>query len=128
MIEYKCEEVGIEVKLIQESYTSKCSTFDDEPSCKHCKYCGKRIKRGLFQSRNGLINADVNGSLNILRLGINKNFKIENKFNPIRIKNINELNDVCYLKYSEPVDIGQVFFPDGRLYNENNLLYNSIKE
>ena len=109
MIEYKCKEVGIEVKLIQEAYTSKCSSLDYEPICKHDNYCGKRIKRGLFQSRNGLINADVNGSLNILRLGINKNFKIENKFNPIRIKNINELNDVCYLKYSEPVDIGQVF-------------------
>ena len=128
MIEYKCKEVGIEVKLIQEAYTSKCSSLDYEPICKHDNYCGKRIKRGLFQSRNGLINADVNGSLNILRLGINKNFKIENKFNPIRIKNINELNDVCYFKYSEPVDIGQVFCPDGRLYNENNLLYNSIKE
>ena len=127
MIEYKCKEVGIEVKLIQEAYTSKCSSLDYEPICKHDNYCGKRIKRGLFQSRNGLINADVNGSLNILRLGINKNFKIENKFNPIRIKNINELNDVCYLKYSEPVDIGQVFFPNG-LYNKNNLLYNSIKE
>ena len=127
MIEYKCKEVGIEVKLIQEAYTSKCSSLDYEPICKHDKYCGKRIKRGLFQSTKGLINADINGSLNILRLGINKNFKIENKFNPIRIKNINELNDVCYFKYSEPVDIGQVFCPDG-LYNKNHLLYNSIKE
>ena len=34
-------------------------------------YNGKRIKRGLFQTQNGiLINADVNGSYNIMRLGL----------------------------------------------------------
>ena len=39
-----------------------------EPIQKHEVYFGKRIKRGLFQSSCGkLINADVNGSLNILR-------------------------------------------------------------
>ena len=80
---------------------------------------GKRIKRGLFKSIRGLMNADVNGSLNILRLGTNKNFKIENKFNPIKITNINELNDVCYFNYSEPVDIGQVFCPNRKLYEES---------
>ena len=31
-------------------------------------YLGKRVKRGLFQTKEKrLINADVNGSLNILR-------------------------------------------------------------
>ena len=35
---------------------------------KHETYLGKRVKRGLFQFSIGkLINADVNGSLNILR-------------------------------------------------------------
>ena len=128
MIEYKCNEVGIEVKVIQEAYTSKCSSLDNEPICKHEKYCGKRIKRGLFKSIRGLMNADVNGSLNILRFGTNKNFKIENKFNPIKITNINELNDVCYFNYSEPIDRGQVFCPNGRLYEESCSSYNSIKE
>ena len=34
-------------------------------------YKGKRIKRGLFQTQKGiLINADVNGSFNIMRLGL----------------------------------------------------------
>jgi transposase len=42
-----------------------------EPIQKHEKYLGKRIKRGLFQSSTGnLVNADVNGSLNILRKAI----------------------------------------------------------
>ena len=35
---------------------------------KHEVYLGKRVKRGLFQTKEKrLINADVNGSLNILR-------------------------------------------------------------
>jgi putative transposase len=33
-------------------------------------YKGLRICRGLFQSQKGLINADVNGSYNILRKAI----------------------------------------------------------
>ncbi|MGI2903481.1 hypothetical protein AABK37_09045, partial [Hassallia sp. VBCCA 56010] len=31
------------------------------------KPSGRRIKRGLYRSKSGLINADVNGSYNILR-------------------------------------------------------------
>lgn len=39
-----------------------------EPICKKESYKGKRIKRGLFKTHeNVLINADVNGSVNILR-------------------------------------------------------------
>ena len=65
---YKCQLVGITVKLQEESYTSKCSFLDNEPIKKHPIYQGKRIKRGLFRAANGtLINADQNGSLNILR-------------------------------------------------------------
>lgn len=53
---------------IEESYTSKCSFLDNEEICKHTSYKGKRVKRGLFKSNDGtLINADVNGSLNILK-------------------------------------------------------------
>lgn len=67
-LEYKCRLEGINVILIEESYTSKCSFLDDEPLRKHSTYKGKRIKRGLFKSfNNKLINADLNGSLNILR-------------------------------------------------------------
>ena len=39
-----------------------------EPIEKHSEYKGNRVKRGLFKSAKGLkINADLNGSLNILR-------------------------------------------------------------
>ena len=48
-------------------YTSKCSYLDNEPVKKHDTYKGKRVKRGLFKtSKRCLINADTNGSANIL--------------------------------------------------------------
>lgn len=81
MLEYKCKLRGINVLLTEESYTSKCSFLDDEDIKKHTVYKGKRIKRGLFKSSEGvLINADVNGSLNILK-------KVVGKFNynPIEV-------------------------------------------
>ena len=66
-LEYKCMMEGIRVEIINESYTSKCSFLDSEEICKHIHYKGKRIKRGLFISSEGIkINADVNGSYNIL--------------------------------------------------------------
>lgn len=68
LITYKAQLVGIAVIKHEESYTSKCSFLDNEPIEKHASYLGKRVKRGLFKSSTGqLINADVNGSLNILR-------------------------------------------------------------
>lgn len=68
MLEYKCRLQGIEVVRQEESYTSKCSFLDNEEICKHEKYLGKRIKRGLFKNNSGkLINADLNGSYNIMR-------------------------------------------------------------
>lgn len=68
-IQYKAQLAGIEVIATQEAYTSKCSAIDSEKICKHETYIGKRKKRGLFITAEGkLINADVNGSLNIARL------------------------------------------------------------
>ena len=68
MLIYKCELLGITVHITEESYTSKCSFLDNEEICKHEGYKGKRIKRGLYKSSDGrLINADVNGALNILK-------------------------------------------------------------
>jgi putative transposase len=68
MLTYKAQLVGIEVILTEESHTSKCSFLDDEPIRHQEAYCGRRIKRGLFRSQFGtLINADVNGSYNIIR-------------------------------------------------------------
>ena len=66
-LQSKCEQLGIDYHLQEESYTSKCSYLDNEPVKKHDTYKGKRVKRGLFRTSQGyLINADVNGSANIL--------------------------------------------------------------
>ncbi len=68
MLSYKAKLVGISVLVTEESYTSKCSFLDLEPIGKHEQYVGKRVKRGLFRASTGqYINADVNGSYNIVR-------------------------------------------------------------
>lgn len=71
MVKYKCELEGIKVIYNEESYTSKCSFLDGEEICKHEVYMGKRVKRGMFISKEGIkINADVNGSYNIMKKAI----------------------------------------------------------
>ena len=68
IIKYKCELKGVKVEITEESYTSKCSFIDNEEIKNHKEYKGKRQNRGLFISNNGTkINADCNGSFNILR-------------------------------------------------------------
>ena len=73
MLKYKCELVGIDVIVREESYTSKSSFLDNDyiPTYKvnddDFKPSGNRVHRGLYKSPKGIINADVNGSLNILR-------------------------------------------------------------
>ncbi|MFX0184417.1 MAG: RNA-guided endonuclease InsQ/TnpB family protein [Candidatus Hodarchaeota archaeon] len=94
MLKYKADLVGIKVFEINEAYTSKCSALDLEPIHKHKQYLGKRRKRGLFQSLNGLMNADVNGALNILRKVIGDGFikSLVNSgclwFQPVRIRDL----------------------------------------
>ena len=95
MLKYKCRLNGINIVCIEESYTSKSSFLDSDPilSLKDEKvnFSGQRIKRGLYRSSNGLIiNADVNGSFNILRKFVLK-----------------EVGDVSLL----PTDRGFVFNP-----------------
>lgn len=81
MITYKAKEKGVQVIITNENHTSKCSFLDDEPIQKQSTYKGRRIKRGLFKSSNGrLINADVNGAMNILKKVIG-NFN----YNPIQV-------------------------------------------
>ena len=75
MVQYKAQEIGIEVILQEESYTSKCSFLDNESIEHHERYIGRRIKRGIFKTGKGiLINADVNGALNIIRKATPKAF------------------------------------------------------
>ena len=67
-IKYKSELFGIDIIIDGESFTSKCSFLDKEPIKRHKKYMGKRVNRGLFKSKKGiLINADVNAGYNIIK-------------------------------------------------------------
>ena len=68
MLEYKCRLAGIQCIAQEESYTSKCDFLCEERIERHESYMGKRVSRGVFQSGTGkMLNADVNGSYNILR-------------------------------------------------------------
>ena len=86
-LEYKCKLEGINIILTEESYTSKCSFLDNESVEKHENYLGKRIKRGLFRSaKNRIINADLNGSLNILKKVVGEfQYPIEVCSTPLRV-------------------------------------------
>jgi transposase len=64
----KCERYGINYHEINEAYTSRTDAlaFDEIKEQPYGKK--RRVKRGLFKSITGvLLNADVNGSLNIMR-------------------------------------------------------------
>jgi len=74
-LEFLCWKYHIDYIKQEESYTSKSSFLDKDvlPEYKaeqpyEGTFSGKRIKRGLYQSKNGtILNADVNGAANILR-------------------------------------------------------------
>lgn len=74
-LEYLSKLNGINFVLQEESYTSRASFFDkdDIPSWNpqnpvSTEFSGTRIYRGLYKTKSGtLVNADVNGALNILR-------------------------------------------------------------
>ena len=68
LLKYKLELDGINYIETEESHTSKCSFIDKEEIMHHDSYVGRRVRRGLFKSKYGKkYNADINGSLNILR-------------------------------------------------------------
>jgi putative transposase len=74
LLKYKLELKGINYIETEESHTSKCSFIDKEEITHHDSYMGRRMRRGLFKSAEGVkYNADINGSLNILRKYITKN-------------------------------------------------------
>jgi putative transposase len=66
---YLAKQEGIETRVINEAYTSKASYLDQDPIARG-EFSGKRIKRGLYQSKNGiLINADQNAAMNMIQKG-----------------------------------------------------------
>ena len=74
ILRYKLEDNGIEYKEQEESYTSKASYLDNDDipiykeETEEIKFSGRRIKRGIYKSKQGkIINADLNGALNILK-------------------------------------------------------------
>ena len=74
---YKCLVKGITVIEQEESYTSKASFVDQDEIPVYEKvqtkpqFSGERISRGLYKAKNEkVLNADVNGSYNILVKGL----------------------------------------------------------
>jgi putative transposase len=73
-LQYLCELNGIVFVKQEESYTSKASFFDkdvipvyNDDNPKDYVFSGKRIHRGMYRTKDGtLLNADINGALNIL--------------------------------------------------------------
>lgn len=74
-LEYLCKLNSIDFVKQEESYTSKASFWDNDviptynaDNPQSCQFSGTRIRRGLYRTAEGvLLNADVNGALNILR-------------------------------------------------------------
>ena len=82
LLTYKAKLVGIDVVIVEESYTSKASFLDrdhiptyDPKRIEKPRFSGKREKRGLYRASDGRrINADINGSYNILRKAFSDSF------------------------------------------------------
>ena len=80
------------IEEINESYTSKTDSLNMEKIGKNTEKSGERIRRGLYSSKKKkLINADINGAINIMRKYYDKEnikfteIKGENLFNPEKI-------------------------------------------
>jgi putative transposase len=84
------EKIGVELILTEESYTSRIDSLMLEDMKTKSNFSGERMNRGLFSSKmKKLINADLNGAINIMRKKITLQ-KVEGKnlFNPIGINKI----------------------------------------
>ncbi|HBS69778.1 MAG TPA: transposase [Cyanobacteria bacterium UBA11153] len=101
MLEYKAKLVGIKVIIQEESYTSVSNFLNLDPipvygdsDAESVEFTGKRIQRGLYKTADGLlINADVNGSYNIMRKALPNVFNngiescvVQPVVNPLKVK------------------------------------------
>jgi IS605 OrfB family transposase len=99
-IEYKAQELGINIYWIDESYSSKSSCISDDiisiqlnkPNSTNA-FNGRRVERGLFLDTllNKIFNADINGAVNHIKIATAKSFEwLKNSLyklcNPIKIK------------------------------------------
>ena len=102
-LQYQCERNNIKLVEQEESYTSKADFFEKDIlqtywSGKYTvsvkvgnktayAFSGKRINRGQYKSKTGIIlNADINGALNILRKSNVVKLNIDKVEQPKRIK------------------------------------------
>lgn len=87
MISYKARLLGIEVKVVSESYTSGTSYLDGErPSASNYDK-SRRVKRGLFMSNSGIsINADVNAAYQMIRLVSIREIRIKEREKITKLK------------------------------------------
>ena len=100
-LSYKCQLRGISVITQEESYTSKASFLDNDNipvygEVENPRFSCQRIRRGMYRSGDGrLINADVNGSYNILRKGmltLDKRLSVDNPIiQPTVVKGIGQI-------------------------------------
>ena len=93
IIKYKAEDFGIKCIEQEESYTSKASFLDNDniPTFNEYKnqkysFSGKRITRNLYQTKNNqIIDADLNGALNIMKKA---NIEMLTPLNYLKFNNI----------------------------------------
>ena len=143
-LEYRCKINNIQFILQEESFTSKASfidndylfsyirdednkivlrTLDNKVELKKIEFVGKRKYRGLYISKNGIkINADINGSLNIMKKYLMRK-KYEENLQNIESKIVNsqiyEGNDI--FQYSNDMyedmyeDMMRVLYYRGKL-------------
>ena len=92
-LQYKCENAGIKYIETNEAYTSGTSYLDNEAPIKENYNKERRVQRGLFQAKDTLINADVNGSLQIMRKVFPDSYTgygIEVNLTPIVVNAVNQ--------------------------------------
>ena len=85
---YKCQDLGIKVSIVEESYTSGTSYLDNELPIKDFYNKSRRIQRGLFKTNEGkLINSDVNAAFQITKKVYKTDYKPSYKLriNPTKI-------------------------------------------
>ena len=87
-LKLKAFENGIYVRVINESYTSKSSFYDNDPIKKN-QYSGNRIRRSLYETKNKkIVNADINAALNIYKKYIIKSNSKDDKVNYLMSRGI----------------------------------------
>ena len=87
-IALKAKEYGIYVRIINESYTSKSSFYDNDPIIKG-QYSGERFIRSLYRTKNNtIVNADINAALNIYKKYIIKSNSTDNKIDYLMSRGI----------------------------------------